>query len=104
AADADGRSPTPLFTENETNFERVFGVPNVQPYVKDAFHEYVVHGRHDRVNPANRGSKAAFYYRAEVPAGASITYRLRLVASDDVPAEPFGSAFDATFAARRAEA
>jgi hypothetical protein len=102
--DGEAGPPVPLFTENETNFERVFGVPNVQPYVKDAFDEYVVHGRHDRVNPASAGTKAALYYRMVVAAGASVTFRLRLVATDDVPADPLGVSFDATFAARQSEA
>ena len=62
--DAEPRSPELLFTENETNAERLFGVPNASPYVKDAFHEYVVGGRRDRVNPERRGTKAAAHYRA----------------------------------------
>ena len=45
--DGEAGAPTPLFTENETNFERVFGAPNVHPYVKDAFHDYVVHGHRE---------------------------------------------------------
>jgi hypothetical protein len=102
--DGEAGAPTPLFTENETNFVRVFRVPNVGPYVKDAFHDYVVHGRHDCANPANSGSKAALYYRVTVPAGATITLRLRLVATDDAPAAPFGATFDQTIATRRAEA
>ena len=40
----DGRAPALLFTENETNAERLFGAPNATPYVKDAFHDYVVAG------------------------------------------------------------
>ena len=51
-----------LFTDNETNGERLFGVPNATPYVKDAFHEFVVHGRRDAVNPARTGTKAAPRY------------------------------------------
>ena len=47
-----------LFTENESNAQRLWNVPNAQPYVKDAFHEYVVNGRHDAVNPARTGTKA----------------------------------------------
>src|SRR4030095_14391048 len=44
-------APTPLFTENETNVQRLYGVPNASPYVKDAFHEYVISGNNDAVNP-----------------------------------------------------
>ena len=102
--DGAAGAPTSLFTENETNFERVFGAPNVGPYVKDAFHDYVIHGRRDSVNPANAGSKAALYYHTTVPAGATIVLRLRLVASDDVPADPFGGTFADTFASRQSEA
>ena len=47
----------PLFTENETNAMRLFGVQNSSPYVKDAFHEYIVHGRKDAVNPNRTGTK-----------------------------------------------
>ena len=56
---AAGRPPELVFTENETNTERLYGSPNATPYVKDAFHDYVVAGRADRVNPARRGTKAA---------------------------------------------
>jgi hypothetical protein len=94
-------APSLLFTENETNRDRLFGVPNAGLYVKDAFHEAVVHGRWDRVNPEGRGSKAAGHYRALVEPGASMTVRTRLVTGplDD----PFGR-FDALFAERMAEA
>jgi len=95
-------APELLFTENETNAERLFAARNESPYVKDAFHEYVVHGRHDAVNPARRGTKMAARYRATVPAGGELVVRLRLSAEN--VAEPFGEAFDAVFAARRAEA
>ena len=67
-----------LFTENETNFARVYGAANPQPYVKDAFHEYLIGGRHDAVNPAGRGTKAAAHYRRTVAPGAELTLRLRL--------------------------
>ena len=71
-------SPDLLFTENETNRWRLFGTPNDGPYVKDGFHEAVVHGRGDRVNPAGRGSKAAGHYQAMIPPGGSMTVRTRL--------------------------
>jgi mannosylglycerate hydrolase MGH1-like protein len=100
----EGGTPTPLFTENETNFERVFGAPNAQPFVKDAFHRYIIEGRHDLVNPALAGSKAALYYRLTIPAGATATLRLRFFATDDAPSEPFGPMFDDTIALRKAEA
>src|SRR4051794_2443578 len=102
--DGDAGPPTPLFTENETNFARVFQTPNVRPYVKDAFHDYVVGGHHDAVNHANVGSKAALHYQLALAPGASVTVRLRLVPTDEIPVDPFGTAFDATFAERQAEA
>jgi hypothetical protein len=66
----DGIRPELLFTENETNAARLYGVANATPYVKDAFHEHVVRGRNDVVNPELRGSKAAAHYRLEIPAAA----------------------------------
>ncbi len=71
-------SPELIFTENETNNERLFGAANRTPYVKDAFHRYVVNGEHDAVNPANTGTKAAGLYQLEIPAGKEMTVRLRL--------------------------
>ena len=62
--------------------KRLFGVENLSPYVKDAFHEYVIRGKQDAVNPAQTGTKAAALYRLEVPAGASTTVRLRLTNQD----------------------
>src|SRR5579871_4772413 len=53
---------TPLFTENETNDELLYNAPNASPYVKDAFHRYVVNGEKGAVNPANKGTKAAMLY------------------------------------------
>ncbi len=99
-----GEAPELLFTENETNQERLFGVPNPTPYVKDAFHAYVVDGRPDAVNPARAGTKSAARYRLEIPAGASAELRLRLAAEAERSAEPFGRSYSATFAAREAEA
>ncbi|HET9869306.1 MAG TPA: glucosidase, partial [bacterium] len=89
-----------LFTENETNFERLFGVPNRSPHVKDAFHEYVLKGRRDAVDPG-QGTKAAFYYRAQVPAGGTQTFQFRL--SKGAPAPASGAGFDRAFEARRGE-
>src|SRR6185437_8613895 len=58
-----------LFTENETNTQRIFGVPNRTPYVKDSIHSYIVEGQQGAVNPENKGSKAAAHYRVTVPPG-----------------------------------
>ena len=78
---AEGAPPL-LFTENETNMKRLFGVENLAPYVKDAFHEYLIGGRQDAINPAQTGTKAAALYRLEIPAGGSTTLRLRLTDQD----------------------
>jgi Mannosylglycerate hydrolase MGH1-like glycoside hydrolase domain len=67
-----------LFTENESNAQRLWGQPNASAYVKDAFHSYVVSGQPDAVNSAKRGTKAAAHYVLDVPAGGSQTVRLRL--------------------------
>ncbi len=72
-----------LFTENETNSQRLFGVPSKSPYVKDAFHEYVVNGKREAVNPALIGTKAAPRYLRTVGAGQTVTLQLRLAAAID---------------------
>jgi hypothetical protein len=97
-----GAGPELLFTDNETNNERLFGAPNASPYVKDAFHEYVIAGRRERVNPGGFGSKAAALYRLDIPAGGSARVRLRLRPQSSVPA--FGPGFDRLFDERRREA
>ena len=58
-------TPPLLFTENETNTQRIFGVPNRRPYVKDGINDYVVHGQAEAVNPEQTGTKAAAHYRAD---------------------------------------
>jgi len=99
------QAPALIFTENETNHERLFGSPNATPYVKDAFHEYIVEGRAERVNPLATGTKAAAVYRLRVPAGGEVRLRLRLTATAELAATPlpFGD-FDSIVATRRAEA
>ena len=62
--------PVLLFTENETNTERIFGTPNAGPYVKDGFNNYVVHGKLAAVNPEQTGTKASAHYHLNVGAGA----------------------------------
>jgi hypothetical protein len=90
-----------LFTENETNHQRVFGQPNATPFVKDAFHDYVVGRVAAAVNPAKTGTKACARYKLEVPAGGSAVIRLRLGAQ---AAAPGFERFERTLAARLAEA
>src|SRR5262245_16144168 len=60
---SDGTSGQWLFTENETNSQLLYSTPQYTPYVKDAFHEYVVRGRQGAVNPNQYGTKAAAHYR-----------------------------------------
>jgi hypothetical protein len=98
-------TPTLLFTENETNEQRLFGRPNPTPFVKDAIDAYVVHGRQDAVNPARTGTKAAAHYTVTVAPGTTQVLRLRLTAlAQGATGEAFGPAFDQTLARRRQEA
>ena len=60
-----------LFTENETNRQRLWGEPNASPYVKDAFHRWLIDGDAAAVNPAATGTKAAAVWALDVPAGGS---------------------------------
>jgi hypothetical protein len=91
-----------LFTENETNNRRLFGSDNASPYTKDAFHRYLIDGDRSAVNPGRVGTKAAARYELSLAPGASATIRLRLTDAEN--AAPFGPDFDATLAARLAEA
>ncbi len=72
-----------LFTENETNMQRIFGVPNRSPYVKDSINNAVVNGDTSAVNPEKRGTRVAAHYQLQVEAGGSSVIRLRL--SDSCP-------------------
>ena len=90
-------SPEPLFCENETNAERLFGSPSSTPYPKDGINDHVVHGA-PTVNPEQTGTKAAFRYRLEVEAGGTATIELRL--SDGESRDDFAAVIDA----RRSEA
>jgi hypothetical protein len=97
---ADG-TPELLFTENETNTRRLYGYANGDSYYKDAFHESIVHGRSDAVNPAQTGTKAAVHYRISIPAGDQRVIRLRLCRGENN--NPFSS-FDRVMASRTREA
>jgi hypothetical protein len=102
--DPRGKAPELLFTENETNTERLFGLPSVSPYVKDAFHEYVVHGRREAVNPDDHGTKAAWHYVLQLAPGQETQIRLRLISADEAGGKRFGEEFEHTFARRIWEA
>ncbi|QLA16829.1 MGH1-like glycoside hydrolase domain-containing protein [Desulfolutivibrio sulfoxidireducens] len=97
--------PELLFTENETNTERLFGTPNVSPYVKDGFDAFVVHGNARAVNPERTGTKAGALYDLEVAGGGEAVVRLRLSAlGRRMDKNVFGKSFEATFARRIQEA
>ena len=102
-----------LFTENETNNERLFpDQPNASPYVKDGINNCVVLGQQGAVNPEKTGTKVAAHYRLTIGPGQSATVRLRLIAQaaavggrkTTVTASPFGTEFDKTLATRLKEA
>jgi Glycosyl hydrolase family 63 C-terminal domain len=95
-------SPELLFTENETNTKRLFGVDNSHPCVKDGINDYIVHGAKDAVSPEGKGTKAAGHFRTELSGGESVTLRLRLT-NIDFSGEAFDD-FDGIFSAREREA
>lgn len=116
----EGDAPL-LFTENETNNERLFpGQPNASPYVKDGINNCVVEGQHDAVNPGKTGTKVASHSLLMIGPGQSATVRLRLAArtgdrSNDrertatgrktsAATAPFGPQFEELLVARQKEA
>jgi hypothetical protein len=96
--------PELLFTENETNYTRLYGVPNPTPYLKDGIDAAVVQGRAEAVNPAGMGTKAAAWYRLTLDAGATATVRLRLSAAAVTTGQHAFVDFDSLLHERRAEA
>jgi hypothetical protein len=77
--DASGEPAPPLLvTDNETNYQRIYGVPNRTAFVKDAFTEAIINGRREAVNPDQTGTKAALHYVFDVPASDTSVCRLRL--------------------------
>ena len=90
-----------LFTENDTNYERLFGSPNAAPYVKDSINDAVVHGRMDRVNPEGKGTKVAAHFKAVLQPGETFTVRVRFTKQEN--GAPF-SDFETIFAQRIQEA
>ncbi len=92
-----------FFTENESNAERLWGVGNSEPFVKDSINDCVVNGKIDGINPAQTGTKAAAHYKFNIPSGETISIRLRLTRGGaKTSAESFAD-FDAIFKLRRAE-
>ena len=100
----DGQLPRVLFTENETNTRRLWNSGIGRSFTKDAFDDFVVHGREDAVNLQGVGTKAAPHYVLDLPAGACQSVNLRLFANDEAPSPPFGACFDQVFDARIREA
>ncbi len=101
--ESDGEPPGFLFTENETNTTRLYGTAGAT-YVKDAFHEVVVHGKLAAANPEPVGSKASAHCLLDLPAGGARVVRLRFFAADQAPPALFGPGFEQIFAQRIAEA
>jgi hypothetical protein len=110
-------SPELLFTENDTNMRRLFGVeppPGTRVFSKDGINDYIVQGARDAVNPARTGTKAAAHYQFTVPPGETVTIRVRFSpasapvsqVSQVSPFAPFApfDGFDALMATRQTEA
>ena len=99
------REPTDevLFTDNETDQDLLYGVPNDTPWVKNAFHRYVVEGDEDAVNPAREGTKAALLYKRELAPGQCVHFDFLLASKAELPKKPFAS-FDKTLEKRKREA
>jgi len=92
-----------LFTENETNIQRLYGQPNLHPFVKDAFHSAVIEKNFDWLAQKKSGTKFAPFYELNVPAQSSIKIQLRL-SRHELKSEPFGKDFDDNFTQRIYEA
>ena len=106
-AGPDSTEPVPLFCENETNLARLYGAAPATPYPKDGIGDHVIHGA-ATVNPDQRGTKCAFWYRLTVGPGETAELRLRLRPAGGRQAQPaaaaLGSGFDTVVKQRRAEA
>ena len=100
----DGK-PELLFTENETNNQRLFNSRNTSPFVKDGINDYIVNGAQGTVNPALTGTKAVAHYLLQVKPREEIVVKLRLRDTAVAAAvKPFGPEFDEIFATRKSEA
>ncbi len=100
----DGKLPEFLFTDNETNTQLLYGDPSKRRYTKDAFHDAVIHGKGDAVNPENFGTKVAGRYNLSISAGESVVICMRLMEKGAAEGEPFDDSFNDIFAARIKEA
>jgi len=94
--------PQLLFTDNETNPRRLYGLDGAR-YVKDGVNDYIVHGAKEAVNPEQIGSKAAAHYVLPLGPGEAATIRLRFT-DQESRGSSFGQAFDAILTKRKKEA
>lgn len=92
-----------LFTENETDYRRIFGIDGPTPYVKDAFHRYLIEGDRDAVSPLPMGTKAAALFHFVIPPGGSATIRCRLHSATETNGIDGLDGFEETFAERTEE-
>ncbi len=99
---SDADLATPLFTENATNYEKLFGVPNQERYVKDAFHDYLIRGEKERVNSDLTGTKFAPCYNLLLQPGEERQFQFRLLCAPDW--KLLSNPFEQVFAARETEA
>ena len=99
----DGAVPL-LFTENETNNQRLFGTANPTPRVKDGIGDYLLHGRADAVSLTGPGTKVAAHHLLDVPGGGAAVLRFRLTDRAPFPFEDPLARFEETFEARQREA
>ncbi len=97
-------TPPLLFTENETNTRRLYGVQNSTPYVKDSIHDYIVEGKQEAVNPAQVGTKVAAHYHLTLAPGEQKSLHLRFSDREPEDPHPFDAAFADTFSQRLQEA
>jgi hypothetical protein len=97
------RPVQPIFTENETNRERLFGSGNPSPFTKDGINEFIVHGRKDRVNLEGSGTKIALPHRLRIGPGETAMARLRLCDAGNLQ-DPFGADYESTLKDRQREA
>ncbi len=92
-----------LFTDNETNKQKLFGEPNDSLHTKDAFHEHLIHGNQEAINPSQRGTKAAPHYILQINPGKTATVQMRL-SKTPIPSDPLGKVFSDTYKIRIDEA
>lgn len=98
-----GGNPELLFTENETNYEKLNWGPNNSQYVKDAFDDYIIHSKNNVVNPSFEGTKGTALYHLNIDSGSDTVIKLRFT-NKNPNADMLGDEFESTFAKRRSEA